>query len=99
LHEVCVNDVDVVLDDDVVVVKMSLLLKGSSADWDDKLNTEPQSISDRVLLLSTSSTSPNAESASLELLLGELEDANWEMPGDVFDGKGVARPDDGSLSG
>jgi len=51
---------------DVGLVKMSLLLNGSKADWDERLNTEPQSIL-LVLPLSTSSTSPNAESASLIL--------------------------------
>lgn len=49
-----------------------------------------------VLLLSTSSASPNAESVSLTLaLVGEV--ASDEMPGEV--GKGVARPLLGSLSG
>lgn len=80
---------------DVELVKMSLLLSGSRADWEDRLNTEPQSI-DRVLLLSTSSMqSPKAESASEVLLLLE---ANCEMPGEAL-GKGVARPEDGSLRG
>lgn len=76
---------------DVGLVKMSLLLNGSKADWDERLNTEPQSML-RVLPLSTSSTSPNAESVSLMLFC----DASDEMPGD---GKGVARPLDGSFSG
>lgn len=74
------------------LVKMSLLLNGSKADWDERLNTEPQSIL-LVLLLSTSSTSPKAESTSLVLLGGEASD---EMPGD---GNGVARPLDGSFKG
>lgn len=74
------------------LVKMSLLLKGSKADWDERLNTEPQSML-LVLLLSTSSTSPKAESTSLALLGGEASD---EMPGD---GNGVARPLDGSFKG
>lgn len=47
-------------------VKMSLLLNGSKADWDDRLNTEPQSML-LVLPLSTSSTSPKAESLSFRL--------------------------------
>lgn len=75
----------------VGLVKMSLLLNGSKADCDERLNTEPQSML-RVLPLSTSSTSPNAESVSLMLFC----DASEEMPGD---GKGVARPLDGSFSG
>lgn len=66
---------------DVGFVKMSLLLKGSKADWDERLNTEPQSML-LVLPLSTSSTSPNAESASLALLW----DASEEMPGDEAPG-------------
>lgn len=73
------------------LVKISLLLKGSKADWDERLNTEPQSML-LVLLLSTSSTSPNAESTSLVLLC----EARDEMPGD---GKGVALPLDGSFKG
>lgn len=76
---------------DVGLVKMSLLLSGSKADWDERLNTEPQSML-RVLPLSTSSTSPNAESVSLMLFWAASE----EMPGD---GNGVARPLDGSFSG
>lgn len=80
---------DVVLE--VELLKMSLLLKGSKADWDERLNTEPQSML-RVLPLSTSSTSPNAESVSAMLFCA----ASDEMPGD---GKGVARPLDGSFSG
>lgn len=88
--EFCVVDVAA----DVEFAKMSLLLSGSSADWDERLNTEPQSML-LVLALSTSSTSPKAESASLRLLcVGEASD---EMPGEV--GKGVARPLDGSFSG
>lgn len=86
--EFCVV-VDVVLD--AGFEKMSLLLSGSKADWDERLNTEPQSML-LVLPLSTSSTSPNAESASLKLFC----EANDEMPGD---GNGVALPLDGSFSG
>lgn len=76
---------------DVELVKISLLLNGSKADWEDRLNTDPQSML-LVLALSTSSTSPNAESVSLTLL-GAASD---EMPGG---GKGVARPLDGSFNG
>lgn len=87
-------------DVEVVLVKMSLLLSGSRADCEERLNTEPQSI-DFVLLQSTSSTSPNAESASFVLLADEEEvDANCEMLGvGSVEGKGVARPEEGSFSG
>lgn len=71
------------------LVKISLLLNGSKADWDERLNTEPQSML-LVLLLSTSS--PNAESTSLVLFC----EARDEMPGD---GNGVALPLDGSFKG
>lgn len=89
--EFCEAGAGVVADVDELV-KMSLLLNGSKADWDERLNTEPQSML-LVLLLSTSSTSPKAESTSLALLGGEASD---EMPGD---GNGVARPLDGSFKG
>lgn len=57
--------VDLESDDAVEFVKRSPLVSGSSADCDEKLNTEPQLIV-RVLQLSSSSTSsPNAESASV----------------------------------
>lgn len=93
--EVCVSEVEVVL------VKISLLLRGSRADCDERLNTEPQSI-DLVLLVSTSSPSPNAESVSFGLFTELLVDVtNCDTTGDVagVDGNGVARPDDESLSG
>lgn len=101
LRLVIVVELDVVTDDDddafdVEFVKISLLLNGSKADWDERLNTEPQSIL-LVLLLSTSSASPNAESLSFTLLLFG-DDASDEMPaGDA--GKGVARPLLGSFNG
>lgn len=91
--EVCVSEVEVVL------VKISLLLSGSRADCDERLNTEPQSI-DLVLLVSTSSASPKAESVSLELFT-ELLVGDCDTTGCVagVEGNGVARPDDESLSG
>jgi hypothetical protein len=76
----------------VVDVNISLLLSGSKADWDERLKTDPQSIL-LVVLLSTSSTSPNAESVSFALFW----EANEEITGDA--GKGVARPLEGSFSG
>jgi hypothetical protein len=80
---------DVVLE--VGLVKMSVLFNGSSADCDERLNTEPQSML-LVVPLSTSSTSPNAESVSL-MLVG---DASEEIAGN---GNGVALPLGGSFRG
>lgn len=80
---------------DVEFVKISLLLNGSKADWDERDNTEPQSML-LVLLLSTSSASPKAESLSLTF---ELGDASDEIPAGDCAGKGVARPLLGSFNG
>ena len=97
--EVCVKEVVVVL------VKISLLLSGSRADCEDRLNTEPQSI-DLVLLPSTSS--PKVESLSFvlfteftELLLADpcCEAIGVGVVVTEGKGKGVARPEDVSLSG